>query len=112
MDINLFSATVPVIKQALVKGAVLREPIRTVEYQRGIGKTTALVEFAKEYDFTIIVMHRGIASNLRDYFKYDKIISQSDIGKQPIDTKFVYDEEVEQSKLKGLRHVVTGFIKN
>lgn len=110
-DINIISATIPVIKQALIRGAIRREPVRTVEFQRGIGKTTALIKFAQEHGLVVIMPHTQIAKRLREEHNYEGIIGQCDIGRQPIDTKFVYDEGVDISSLKGVRHVITGFYK-
>jgi hypothetical protein len=107
--IDLMSATKPVLKKALVDGAIKRESVEVTDRFRGLGKTSALIEFAMEYGFVVVCFHSGIAKRLRSEYGYQNIIGQSDIGSQRIDSKFVHDEGVDLSRLKNL-DVVTGFV--
>lgn len=96
----------------LEKGAISRDLIEVTEYQRGIGKTTALIKFAKKYGFGVIVFSRGIARMLREFHGYENIFAITDVtslrGSKV--KNVVIDEGVDKGTVKdfGLT-VVTGF---
>lgn len=110
VNLNIISSTIPAIKEALTKGAIQRVSVETNTYQRGIGKTTALVEFAKEHGLTVVVPVPSMARDLRELHDYKRIISTSEIERQRMDTKFVYDEGVHPSRFKIKDNVVTGLV--
>lgn len=95
------------IIEALKEAAIKREPIHTDRYLRGVGKTTALIDFAIQYDFYVVVPH--FAQQYIDRTGYEKIISASDLYKFRCDEKLVFDEGVKTSRLAGYQ-VITGFI--
>ncbi|MED5047661.1 oxidoreductase [Bacillus siamensis] len=101
------------ILETLEKAAVDRELVYVRAGQRCLGKTTALVEFARKHDCEIVV-HR----NMLGYYKTEhpdiKVISHSS-GKwvTPSD-RFVCDEGVPQDVIDALRrggNLITGFVR-
>ncbi|WP_216638220.1 hypothetical protein, partial [Brevibacillus brevis] len=64
-----------------------------VQNIRGIGKTTALIEFAKENDFYVVVANHQTANLLKKKFNYDKIIAQREV-RSGRNLKYVVDEDV------------------
>lgn len=82
--------------------------IRTNDLQRGVGKTTALVKFAKTHNLTVVLAHSHSVERLRKEFGYNKIISQHSQSIRGL-RDFVIDEFVQIDKF-GIRPI-TGFIK-
>ncbi|MCY9056022.1 hypothetical protein MOE90_20470 [Bacillus spizizenii] len=112
MDLKLAPVLSEYLREVLLKAAVNREPVYTYgEVHRGIGKTTALVSFAKELGFTVIVPNNRLALDLRLKTGYENIVGENQVKDQPIATKFVYDDGVDPTYLKktyGIK-VITGF---
>jgi hypothetical protein len=109
IDVILMNELNQALVNTLEKGAILRKLIEVNPYQRGIGKTTALIEFAKKYGVGVVVKNKMVAKNLRDTTKYPHICSENEIMRgMPI--KVVIDEGVDLDKLTnaGLE-VITGF---
>lgn len=105
----------PVVQNYLVEqlkmASILRDTVDTnKEMHRGIGKSTALVKFAQEFGFTVIVPTHNLKNALIEETGYENIIHEREIGEQKIKSRFVHDEGVDLSRLKGL-DVVTGFYK-
>lgn len=98
------------IVRTLEKGAILKELIEIAEFQRGIGKTTALIEFAINYNFGVVVKNKYTAKYFRESFKYPYIFSVNEIKRGMSPIKVVVDEGVDLNKVNetGLE-VVTGF---
>jgi hypothetical protein len=107
---NLSSVFIKNLSMALRKtlsvGAVNRELVVVSEFQRAIGKTTALLNFAEDHNFIVVVKSRGIA-HLKAVVR---IVSQDEALRLPEGTKVVVDEGVDVNALKhsGL-DVVTGY---
>lgn len=78
---------------------------------RGIGKTYSLINFAKKYDYTVIVPRED--SYFRDEYNYDEIYNQNSIQLRGIrNKKCIVDEGVNIDKVKnelGL-NIITGYI--
>ncbi len=115
MNLDIASATIPVFKKALIKGAILREPVPTNRQYRGLGKTTALIEFAKEHFLTVIVHSDTIAKSLINIHGYTKIVSIDSLyySGYKLGEKYVFDEQVNEGKLYSFvpkNSVVTGYI--
>jgi hypothetical protein len=102
-----------VIYNKLLKAAIKQELVRVSQNERGIGKTTTLINFAKEFDLAVVVPLREIAKHLRTQFDYDKIFSVNDLKGRKL-KRIVVDEGIDVYKLKELKHdkgfeIVTGF---
>jgi hypothetical protein len=84
----------------------------SIQNIRGIGKTTALIEFAKENDFYVVVANYQTANSLRKQFNYDKIIGQREV-RSGRNLKYVVDEDVVIDDLidKNI-NIVAGFVSN
>jgi predicted RNase H-like nuclease (RuvC/YqgF family) len=110
--VDILKFTKDAIKEALKEASIKREFVYIGNYQRGIGKTTALIEFAKEFNFMVVVPTYIQAENCREYFGYDKIISQYEVPNlKGAKCKFVFDERVEPSIFNQFHlEVVTGFV--
>jgi hypothetical protein len=95
----------------LHRGAIKRELIITNENTRGIGKTTALVNFAKKYNLGVIVPSEHNAKRLRKEFNYEHIYSYLDLISNNGLSQYVIDEGVEPEFVKFYYGVdiVTGF---
>lgn len=65
-----------IVKEAYEK----KQMIFTNEFCRRIGKTTTLIELAKQENIPVIVAEEAIARALRTDFNYDLIYSQRVIG--------------------------------
>ncbi|MED3440308.1 hypothetical protein P4393_12655 [Bacillus subtilis] len=115
IKLNLFPATKDYIKEELKKSAIVRKPISVSEYyHRGVGKTTALIEFAKEMGLVAVVAHKSTAKYLRESFKYESIYTASDLNNlrgTGDDLKMVvYDEGVDPASFPKQSIVLTGFV--
>ncbi|URJ76408.1 hypothetical protein MF621_004115 (plasmid) [Bacillus velezensis] len=113
--LNLFPATKNYIKETLKNSAIIKEPIKVSEYfHRGVGKTTALIEFAQERDLVAVVSHKTTAKYLREKFKYKSIYAQSELHSlrgTGEDLKMaVYDEGVNPESFPKQLIVLTGFV--
>ncbi|GAK42011.1 hypothetical protein TCA2_4503 [Paenibacillus sp. TCA20] len=99
------------IKNKLLHAAENHNYIYVDEYLRQVGKTTALIEFAKDIEGIVVVRHRSIAEALKEQSKYDRIMSVFDASVKGFDqdTPVVFDEGVNPDMLIGL-NVATGFV--
>ncbi|XSD74730.1 oxidoreductase [Bacillus subtilis] len=101
------------ILETLEKAAVDRELVYVRAGQRCLGKTTALIEFARKHDCEIMV-HR----NMLGYYKaaHPDVKVRSHMSEKwvtPSD-RFVCDEGVPQDAIDALRrggNLITGFVK-
>src|SRR4051812_8236870 len=85
-----------------------------VSHLRAIGKTTALVDFAKERRYAVIVPTRIEAERLREYFNYEGVFSQGDIISygRGMNIPCVIDEGVKLERLLTNKvNVKTGYTK-
>lgn len=106
------------IKDTLELAAKNGEHILTRSLQRMIGKTTALIEFAKEHNYIVTVNHEAIANGLRSDFDYKHIVGIDRINELNIldgcSKEIVFDECCNPERIKQLVNqgfkVVTGFI--
>ncbi|HFK1435012.1 TPA: hypothetical protein ACGXNJ_005166 [Bacillus cereus] len=96
------------IKKALTKSSIIGEHIEV--RQRAIGKTTALIEFARDYGFTVVVPFRNIRDNLRNKSGYADIIYADELSGISKDVKLVFDEGVNPNLTNCQSQFVTGFI--
>jgi hypothetical protein len=96
------------LKNSLVECSIKGQFIETHQWSRGIGKTTALVEFAKVYGFNVITNDSRNARHMRDKFNYEKIYGQGE-SLRGLSGDFVIDEVVDRSKLEGCK-IITGFV--
>ena len=94
----------------LCEASIQRELIDASSF-RGIGKTHALVEFAKNYDLDVIVNNDNIARLLREREDYGRIYSQNNLIGTRI-KRAVVDEEVNLDKIPSHIDVVTGFVRS
>ena len=106
---EFLNASSEIVYKKLLEGAIKNENVWMYGL-RGIGKTTALIRFAKEFGYCVIVRNSIIANYLRDEFMYDYIYGEKDqirgIGKA-----LVFDEGVNYKKLKSEgNNIVTGFV--
>ncbi|AFU14600.1 Putative oxidoreductase [Bacillus thuringiensis MC28] len=108
------------IKECLELATRRGEHVLTNRYQRMIGKTTALIEFAKENNYIAIVNCDAIANELRFEFNYEKIIGidrHHRLHKLSEDSNaIVFDEcckpeQIEQLVNLGFK-VITGFVND
>lgn len=97
------------IKDCLIESAIKQEMIEISKYQRGIGKTHALISFAKQYGFSVIVPYNETAKRLKEFYNYPKIYGQDD---RSISGKCVSDESVYLELFRGKEDIkiITGFI--
>lgn len=104
------------ILEALTEASIKKTYVSTL-LLRNIGKTTALVEFAKKYNFGVLLYNGGMVRHLREEFNYEYIYgykSYSNLAGTNIEG-VVFDEGVNVSYLKkeepevGLR-IVTGYV--
>lgn len=108
------------IKECLELATRRSEHVLTNRHQRTIGKTTALIEFAKENNYIAIVNCDAIANGLRFEFNYEKIIGidrHHKLNKLSEDSNaIVFDEcckpeQIEQLVNLGFK-VITGFVND
>lgn len=111
---EMVDALVAILERAAIRREFVELPTET----RCIGKTTALIEFAKKHRFAVIVGHESTAIKLREVYKYVFIYSQNQVPLYhgiSIDNKparFVVDECVDHDKIKPIIDrdlVVTGY---
>ncbi len=95
------------IKDCLAESAIKGEMIEVKEYHRQIGKTHALISFAKSYGFNVVVHSEDLALKLIRSHDYSKIHGQTSI----VSGNCVTDEGVDLEKLKHKNvKVITGFV--
>ncbi|MGN7305357.1 oxidoreductase [Bacillus subtilis] len=102
------------VLETLEKAAVDRELVYVRAGQRCLGKTTALIEFARKHDCEIMV-HR----NMLGYYKteYPDVKVRSHLSEKwvtPSD-RFVCDEGVPQDAIDALKrggNLITGFVRD
>ena len=103
MDIQevFMKNTTEALIKTLETAAIHRQLIRVHGFQRGIGKTTALIKFAKQYDFCVVLKHKMVAKMFREEFEYHHIISEDEVANQrgKRAQKLVVDEGVDTKKL-------------
>lgn len=100
------------IYHSLMQSACRRELIYVDEYLRGVGKTTALVEFANRGKLHLVVPNETMVHYILSRFDMQvPVISQNQIGKLRgrKDVYLVFDEGVDPTKLSDFK-VVTGFV--
>lgn len=106
------------IKECLELATRRGEHVLTNRHQRVIGKTTALIEFAKEHKYIVVVNDDAIANGLRFEFNYERIVGMNRIHVSNIidglNKEIVFDEcckpeLIEQLVNQGFK-VITGFI--
>lgn len=86
-----------VLKETLKDCSVLGTLINIRGF-KNIGKSTILVQFAKENKHLIVVPNKTIAEQFRKQFNYYSIFSQDDLKGRLI-TSVVFDEGVDLDKL-------------
>lgn len=98
--------------QSLVKCAIRREYLHVDRYLRGIGKTSAIIAFAKDHDLYVVVSYGDVRSMWADY-NYDKIINKHHLGnlRGRDNVELVFDEGVELERLTDFK-VITGIISD
>lgn len=100
------------LEYLLEEAALLREPIIVNKNHRRIGKTTALVNFARKHGYTVLVGRASIAREIKNHFRYSKV---EYARKHLLDGHkgFVYDECCPSDLLDYLknirRDIITGF---
>lgn len=77
---------------------------------RGIGKTKVLVDFAKKYDYTIVVQSNASVLYIKTFFKYPKVVNKNKINS--VKGKFVFDELFDDISClnKYKKQIVTGYV--
>lgn len=108
------------IKECLELATRRGEHVLTNRHQRVIGKTTALIEFAIEHKYIVVVNDDAIANGLRFEFNYERIVGMNRIHALNIidglNKEIVFDEcckpeQIEQLVNQGFK-VITGFIND
>lgn len=108
------------IKECLELATRRGEHVLTNRHQRVIGKTTALIEFAIEHKYIVVVNDDAIANGLRFEFNYERIVGMDRIHALNIidglNKEIVFDEcckpeQIEQLVNRGFK-VITGFIND
>ncbi|WP_339161789.1 hypothetical protein [Siminovitchia sp. FSL W7-1587] len=112
MELRLANRT---IYNLLEIAALKDEYIRTLINHRKIGKTSALVQFAKDNGYFVLVGSTAIAKFLIREHDYKNIRTVNSIALDGI-PGFVFDEccpidRINQLKEKGF-NIVTGFVKD
>jgi aconitase B len=93
--------------------AMSKKALVDISHLRAIGKTTALIDFAKERRFIVVVPTRLEADRLKEYYNYEGIFGQGDvIAFRGTDIQCVVDEGVKVERLLMNKiDVVTGYTK-
>lgn len=79
---------------------------------RGIGKTKALVDFAKKSNYVIVTGLEAQAESIRKQFDYKEVVSQYQLrGKEA--KKLVLDETADFAQIKEFKNqIITGYVRN
>lgn len=100
------------IGKQLLEASKRKELISIYPYQRGIGKTTGLIDVARQLDAYVLVGSKYMARHLASASGYEKIVGGIDIAYLPSEARVVADEDVNAELLRGKRfEVMTGFKK-
>lgn len=117
IPLNLAPELSSYLLESLDKAARNKSFVETAPHHRNIGKTTAVIEYARQIDATAIVPNFSRVKDLATEHNYSKIVRAEDVP-YLIGGKFVYDEEVDLDKIvKALDgksdrfNFVTGFKK-
>jgi len=112
LDEKYLNSIKDVLHEKLSQGAVKRVLVDS-SFTRGIGKTTALINFAKLHGLTVFVKGREVASLLRNKFNYQHIFSDTQarsVRGSSSSLLCVIDEGVNSQQVKDSGFtVVTGF---
>ncbi|WJJ55309.1 hypothetical protein QB910_000065 [Dabrowskivirus KKP3916] len=102
-----------VLKKLLYKAAIRRELIETNTAHRKLGKTSALIEFARENQLTVVVYDYNTAQELDWLYPSVEIYSDNQAALFAHKRFVVVDEFVDIEKLEryGMT-IVTGFLHN
>mgnify|MGYP001466639040 CR=1 FL=1 len=95
------------IKERLGEASKSRSLICTNK-MRGIGKTSSLIEFAKEHRYTVVIPSEGQVKDLQRKFDYPKIAWQGSTSLRGI-RNLVIDEGVKIGNHILASEVITGF---
>jgi hypothetical protein len=110
LQTELIQSIGDVLEEALTRGAAQRKLFKTHERLRGIGKTTALVKFAKKHGLYAVVATREQAILLRKTLRYKYVFTTKELQhykKKPV----VIDECVDKSEVERLGfEVITGYL--
>lgn len=99
------------VKQQLVLAAEEKRYVYVDEFLRGIGKTTALIEYAREIGATIIVPNSAIATWIKSAYDVDVVTSINLRGSIPEGKPVVFDEGINPLNLSKLNlNIKTGFV--
>lgn len=108
VDINIADYIKDALIKALEDASKNKQLIQVHEYMRQIGKTTALIEFAKKHDYYVVTHNATIARELSLKFNYAKVTG-SLMNLRGV-KGVVVDENVDASRLYDMGiNVVTGF---
>jgi hypothetical protein len=108
LRLDLGDSAVNHLVTELEKATILGEYIETNDYQRGIGKSTAIVKFARKYGLTVVVRDRAMASYFNNDLDYDNVVSQQ-YAKSLRGRRLVFDEFVDPTMLPK-DSITTGFV--
>lgn len=98
------------LEKKLIESAIRRELI-DVTGIKGIGKTSALIEFAMKFDLSVVVPELDSVLSLRDKYKNVNIYSEEGFFGEVSKKFIVVDEGVNVEALDYAGNiVVTGFI--
>lgn len=89
------------------------ELINTNRKNRKLGKTTALVEFARLNDYTILTPNSGVAKLINKYFGYKKVKSIKSYTLDALPGVVIEEgctsEDIQSIKNQGI-NIITGFL--
>lgn len=108
IDVDIIKAISPVLNKRLNDAYKNGTLIKTDRSSRGIGKTTSLVEFARENSLDIIVSYQSIAKNIKDNYNYDRVYSINEAKDKGIKSG-VIDEHIDFSELENIK-ILTGYL--
>ena len=113
MRIDTIKVTSQEIENTLWQAGVRREPITVTLYDRAKGKTTALINFAKEFCFNVIVPFDYMRESLVHEHGYQNIYTVAELKMSTVPYRpIVFDEGVDYQTLEESKYeVVTGFIR-
>jgi hypothetical protein len=99
------------LQKLLEKGKDLGVFIATHQF-RGIGKTHALIEFARKNNFIIIIPNKLVLQDLKEQYKYNNIVEPSCVSIFGKSNGYVLDEGINIQTLRKMYpdiNVVTGW---